>query len=98
MILARFRKQPNERRKFLIDYSERLAEGDALLSIQQTVITPDTTPPLTVSSGINAEGTELTTYVSGGSDNTEYKVEYLVETNDNGVLWEDELIFMVEDV
>jgi hypothetical protein len=98
MILARFRKQPVESRKYVLDYQQRLASGETLTGIEGTDISPisDTTP-LAVTSTIS-DGTQVVLLVSGGEDGIEYKFEVRVNTTDIGVLWEDEVYFLVEEL
>ena len=98
MILARFRVQPDERRKFVVDYSERLADGEKIVRIKAVKIEPADGNPITVSGGIHPDGDKVVLYTAGGESLQDYKVELQVETTDNHVVWEDELLFMVEDI
>lgn len=98
MILARFRTQPEEKRKFVVDYSERLQEGEVLVSLFAIKVEPADADMLNVSGGIHPDGDKVVLYTTGGKSLMDYKVTLQVETSDNNVVWEDELQFMVEDI
>lgn len=98
MILARFRTQPVERRKFVVDYSDRLQENEQIVSIRAIKVTPDDADSITISGGVHPDGDKVVIYTTGGKSLVDYKVDLQVETSDNGVVWEDELFFMVEDI
>jgi len=99
MILARFRQQPAEKRKFTVDYTNRLNAGELLTAVISATIDPiSATTPLVVSAAVETTQDKVTMYTSGGEDGTEYKVELLVQTSDLDVQWEDEIIFLVEDI
>jgi len=96
MILARFRKQPAEERRYYIDYVDRLDE-QLLTAVEYIKITPDDTDPiLQVSAALNTDANKVLFMVLGGLDLTIYKVEFGVRT-DSGELWEDEVEFICED-
>jgi hypothetical protein len=97
MILARFTKQPNEVRKYIIDYSERLGT-ETLVSITEVTFDPITSPSLGVAAALNFDATRVIAYISGGVDSEEYKVDIRVATTDGAVVWEDELLVSVEEV
>jgi hypothetical protein len=99
MILGRFRVQPAEKRKFTVDYTNRLADGELITSVLSVTIDPisDTTP-LVISASVDAGQEKVIVYSSGGEDGTDYKVELLVQTSDLSVCWEDEIIFIIEDI
>jgi hypothetical protein len=97
MLLDRFRVQPAEKRKFTIDYSERLQNGNLLTTIQSITIDTVTAPTFVVTGGVNTDGLRVTLYSEGGLDGSEYKMEILVNTADPGQVWEDEIIFLCED-
>jgi hypothetical protein len=100
MRLARFTKQPIEQRRFVIDYSHRLQTGETIATIDGYDITPvSETTPLAVSASIGVANDNVVLYVSGGEDCIEYTLQVRVTTSDaGGVLWEDELIFEVEEI
>ena len=99
MLLAHFKKQPSEKRKFTIDYTNRLGAGETLVSVTSATVTPiSETSPLTVSAAVETTQDKVTMYVSDGEDCVEYKVDLLVQTSDLDVLWEDEIVFIVEEI
>ncbi len=98
MLLARFKIQPTEIRNFLVDYSDRLGDIQLISSIVAVIITPATTVPLIIVSSISADGDSVILQVSGGEDGEEYKVEIQITTSVTNETWEDELIYIVEDI
>lgn len=98
MLLGRFRVQPTEKRKFTVDYTNRLATGETLTNVESTTITPTSDTPFVISAAVETTADKITLYSSGGEDGTDYKLELLVQTSDLGVKWEDEIIFIVEDL
>jgi len=98
MRLARFRKQPAETRKYVLDYSQRLTDGNVLTAINSVIINPATgVTPLIIVPSISTDGLQVVLYVSDGDDRVNYKVDILVEITDPLILWEDEIIFLVEN-
>jgi hypothetical protein len=99
MLLARFRVQPAEKRKFTVDYTNRLGAGELLTAVLSTTIDPiSVTTPFVISAAVETTQDKVTMYSSGGEDGVDYKVELLVQTSDMDVQWEDEIIFIVEDI
>ena len=97
MLLDRFRVQPAENRKFTIDYSERLQSGNLLAAIDSVVIDNATDIPFVVSAGLDAGKTKLVLFTSGGESLNDYKVDITVSTDDSQI-WQDEIIYMCEDI
>ena len=76
MLLAKFRVQPAEKRKFTVDYTNRLAAGELLTSVISVTIDPvSETTPLIISAAVETTQDKVTMYSSGGEDGTEYKVD-----------------------
>lgn len=97
MLLDRFRVQPAETRKFTVDYSDRLQDGNLLAVIDSLIVNVVTTPPFVVAGGFNAEMTKIVLWTQGGLDGTEYKLEVTITTSD-GQTWQDEIFYTVEDI
>ena len=97
MLLDRFRVQPNDKRKFTIDYTQRLQDSNLLTVVNSIGIEPVTSPPFAVTAGVDPARQKVILYSSGGVDSTEYKMTILVATDDVGQCWEDELIFSCDD-
>jgi len=98
MLLSRFNVQPTEDRQFVVDYSDRLGSTQLLSTLAAVIVTPIDTPPFTVTGLVSNAGTAVTLRVTGGIDGAEYKVELQVTTTVTLETWEDELIFIVEDL
>tara|TARA_R110000772_G_scaffold51809_7_gene118890 strand:+ start:674 stop:976 length:303 start_codon:yes stop_codon:yes gene_type:complete len=100
MLLATFRQQPVEKRRYAIDYSLRLRAGELLATSETITIAPTSTTPLAIVSLLSPDSTQLLLYVSGGETGTTYTAQIPVTTDDivGDVLWEDELKFIVEEL
>ena len=100
MILAKFRVQPTEVRKFYLDYSQRLPTGDNQIVDVSVRVTPvfEGEGRFAVAAFIGASGTDLTLLTFGGEDGIDYKADIQVSVDPLAVVWEDEVIFIVEDV
>lgn len=98
MLLDRFRVQPNEKRKFTIDYSDRLQNGNLLTSVGGVVIDPVTTVPFMIGASVHPDGDKVVLYTQGGETMENYQMDILVNTTDAGQCWEDEIIFMCEEI
>jgi len=105
MLLGRVRQQPNETRRYLLDFGKlRLNTGEYITACLSAV-SPDTVPVIT-SSVVLIEGTQgdPTTvrsawlYVGGGVDGTTYKITLTTIPDDVLLSWEDELEILVEDL
>lgn len=96
-ILGRYKQQSGERRKRGIDYDRFLEDGETITDVDATV-SPETTPPLVVDDvTIDSDGRDFVYFTSGGSDGTEYTIEFSVDTS-GGQTLEDEVEIEVEDV
>ena len=98
MLLDRFRVQPGEKRKFTVDYTARLLDSNLLTIVSSVVIEPLTAPPFQITAAVNPERNKVILYSSGGLDAEEYKMTILVNTDDSGQCWEDEIIFSCDDI
>lgn len=98
MLLDRFNIQPAENRKFTIDYSARLQNGNVIVTIGSIVVTPDTSPtPFFVSGALGTDGDKVILFATGGEDLTTYKADITVNTFD-GQTWQDEIEWNVEEI
>jgi methionine-rich copper-binding protein CopC len=101
-LLDRFIKQPAEIKKYQIDYSEWLADGETVDSVVTavTVLNPaaDDVGEPTMSIGTNqiVGGTVYEYYVSSGTDGKRYKVTFQASTSDSQTV-ESEIEFKVKD-
>lgn len=97
MRLGNFSKTPAERKRYAIDYSEWLDTGETVTARTFTVTPVNVTTPFLVdASSINAAGTVLTFFVSGGANNTTYTVDVQITTS-GGQIKEDTIIYTVRD-
>lgn len=103
-VLDRFKKQPNEVKKYQIDYTEWLSTDETIIAVTQSVATlnPASTdvgePTLTVgTTNIIESGTKYEYYLSSGTDGKRYKITFLSDTSDAQTL-ESEIEFTVNDI
>lgn len=103
-LLDRFTKQPNEVKKYQIDYSEWLSTGETVISVSPTVTTLNLKsgdvgePTLTVGTPtIITAGTAYEYYLSSGTNGKRYKITFLTDTSDAQTL-ESEIEFTVTDI
>ena len=82
MKLGTFRKQPNEKRRYLVEYKEALLAGDGIVSATATV-----DPPGELSAITAHTGDAVTVVCEGGVDGTKYKVTLTVTTTDAHERW-----------
>lgn len=94
-VLARYNKQPNEKRKFEVSYVNWLETGDTISSAG--VVSDDAA--VTVSGVVIDPVTsdKISFFVEGGVDGTDYKLTVTATTADTRVK-EDEVIFKVREV
>lgn len=100
MLLNRFKMQPAENRKFTIDYTNRLQEGNILATIDSVVVTPvleAPSPPFLVSAAMGAENTSVILFATGGESINTYQADITVTTFD-GQTWQDEIQWIVEEI
>ena len=79
--LAAFQKRAIERKRYTLDYSCWLDEGEVLADFA-IVVTPSTLPSL-VASGAYADPTDtkLTTYIGGGMAGAIYTISFIATTS-----------------
>lgn len=96
MRLRKFNQDPNERKRYTIDYTSWLDDGE---TITQVVFTPSppTTAPLVVSDdAITPDGLGIQFYVSGGQDKQLYEVIVTITTSGTQIK-EDVVQFNIKD-
>ena len=94
MKLGTVPKQPDERLRRVLDYSETAIEGDVVGSAVVKEIRP---VGLTVN-GIVATGTQVFFWLTGGSNQVKYTVEFTVTMDPSGEIFEDEVIVNVKEI
>lgn len=79
--LAAFQKRAIERKRYTLDYSCWLDEGETLADFA-IVVTPASVPPL-VASGAYSDPTDtkITTYISAGLAGAIYTVSFIASTS-----------------
>jgi hypothetical protein len=96
MRLAKYTKDPNERKRYTIDYSPWLDVGELLSSVTSGV-TPVTTSPLVIDTiAVNGNGFNVSFFVSGGLHGQDYKLT-ITATTDASQIKEDNILFVVRD-
>lgn len=94
--LARVLKSPSEQIRRTVDYSQRLAPPETIVS-HSFVVTPTTSPAFNVvTSIVSTDGKKVIFYVNGGVDKQEYKLEIFITTNDSQIL-EDTIQFTIRE-
>jgi hypothetical protein len=82
-LLAKFKQSPNEKKRYVSDFSLDLDTGETITTVTPTVFPPTgaTTPALVCNGvAIAPAGTSFIYYVSGGQDGYTYEVQFLVAT------------------
>lgn len=96
MKLARFTKQPSERKRYAVAYSEWLDTGETISSVAFSV-TPTTSPALVVDASSLSDGNKtVVLFVNGGTNSTTYTVTITITTS-GGQTKEDEIVFSVRE-
>lgn len=93
MKIATIKKQPNERRRYGIDYSEALDLNDEIITVS-AVVDP---VGLTVNTGV-AAGDFVNLTCEGGTDGQAYKVTLTVTTTNSNEIIEDEVTVRVKEI
>lgn len=96
MIIGRFIKQPVDRLRYAVDYSEWLDEGELLVGVTFGVTPVGPNPPTVDMFEVSTPATELVFFLSGGQDGFEYKLEITV-TTDGGQIKQNEILFTIKD-
>lgn len=95
MRLGKFKQAPLEKRRYFVDYSEWLDEGETLVTPLTFSILNVTTPPLTVTdSSISTDSLGVVFFVSGGLDGQQYQVDLIVNTS-AGQIKEDNFLYNI---
>lgn len=92
MRLGTFEKQPGERRSYTITYEDVLHAGDNLKSVTLKSVVPE---GLVVDQVTNLDP-RLRFYADEGVDKTNYKLTFVILTED-GERFEDEVVIKVKE-
>lgn len=96
-VLAKYVKQPSERKRYQINYTNWLDTGEAVNDVAFSV-DKVTTPPLVVDDiMVTPDGKGVQYYVEGGVNNTQYVVTAVLTTNNGPQVKEDEIYFSVRE-
>jgi len=93
MKLGTFEKQPNEKRRYGIDYEAALGEAEVIVSASAVA---DPAGELVVST--EYQDTFVNLICSGGVDGTKYKVTVTVTTTASKEIFEDEVFVRVKEI
>lgn len=94
MRLAKFVKEPGERKRYTLDYAEWLEDSELISNVEFT-ITPS--GALTVDSySLGSPATNVVFFASGGVDGVTYSVEARITTS-VGQIREDQVTFAVKE-
>ncbi len=102
-LLDRFKKQPDEIKKYQIDYSEWVGSAETITSVATAVelLNPAAgdvgEPTLTVGATAVIGDTLFEYYLSLGTDAKRYKITFLADTNISQRV-ESEIEFKVDDI
>lgn len=88
------RQQPDERLRWIVDYSPALVEQETLQSVATSVSPTGDANPLIVTPTLGDDSLTVDLLISNGVTGTSYTVTVSVETSDNQVR-EDDLIVVV---
>ena len=97
MLLDRFRVQPAEVRKFTVDYSLRLPDPNVLATIDSIAIDVVTSPAFQVTGELTVDLKKIVLTTQGGIDAEDYQADITVTTTE-GQTWQDEIIFICEEI
>lgn len=92
MKVATVSKQPGEKRRWGIDYTDALDDGDAIESVTATVVPEG----LTVLAANASPRVRL--QVSDGTNGTTYKVTVVVTTTNGNEVFEDEVQVKIKEL
>lgn len=102
-LLDRFDKQPDEIKKYQINYAEWLPTAVTITAVTTvvTLLNPApgdvSEPTFTIGPTNIVAGTMYEYYVNGGTDKKKYKITFQADTNDSQKV-EDEIEFKVNDI
>lgn len=83
---ARFSQAPNEVKRYMLDYTAQLNDGEILTRLTATVVPAQTipvgTPDFVINSIVPApNGTQAIFYASGGGDTYSYSIQFIATTS-----------------
>lgn len=81
--LARYIKDPDERKRYSIDYSEWLDDGERMLTVTPTLAPSDADPVLVQDVQIDPSERSVQYYLEGGTANVDYTILFTVTTSGN---------------
>lgn len=94
-ILGKYFKDPDERKRYTVDYSDWLDSGELISSVTFEV-TPSTGTPVVIDGdSIDPDSTGIVFYASEGADGTTYRV-YITMTSSNGQIKQDTVQFTIK--
>lgn len=92
MMLGRYKQQPGENLKRIIDLDDWLEEDETITDVEVKDITPVTEAPFTCPSVIvDPDGKKFAYYLTGGEDGETYKVEFTITTQTQTAEYEIEI-------
>jgi hypothetical protein len=87
-------KQPDERLRRVLDYTEAAIVGDTVGS----AVVKEIRPAGLVVDGIIVTGQQVFFWLSGGANQVKYTVEFTVTMDPSGEIFEDEVIVNVKEI
>jgi len=90
--IATVKKQPNEKRRYGIDYSNALDANDEIISATAL------SSPVGLTVGIGLYPEYINVICEGGADGVTYKVTLTVTTTESHEIIEDELYVKVKEI
>lgn len=84
MLLGKYSKRPTERRRYNVDFSVWLDEGETIEEVT-FVVTPQTEPIFDVDEYHLSDGKIVIFYVSGGQPGVQYDVELRAVTSNGDI-------------
>jgi hypothetical protein len=99
-ISARFNQSPNEKKRYLLDYTAQLAQGEVVTGVTFTITSPTdpVQPPtsfLITSVAITPAGNQVAFFASAGTDLNLYNVVFEATTSLTQVL-EDLVVYNIK--
>ena len=94
MKIATVNKQPNEKRRWGIDYTDALDPGDLIVGVTITEPTGD----VSIVSAIVQGGLKIRFQVIGGVDGITYKLTSTITTTNTNEIIEDEIFVKVKEI
>ena len=96
---ARFTQTPNNRLRYMLDYSLELNPGETVVSMATPTIVPGTVPPSSPALVVNgvviaSDGAHVVYFVSGGGAPGTYEVQFIATTSIGQIL-EDVVVYTI---